>query len=113
MNYKIFNNKKSYDEFHKIFCNNQFSINKFWFKRSMFLQTINSNGKIQYKTALKLLNIYNSYYKLNLNLNDLFNMNLLMNKRQYREVQFEFKKYNTKEVIFSFIDEVLGWEKSI
>lgn len=113
MNNSIFINKESYNKFYMILLNNDFSLKRFWFRRVVFWEVINSTWKIQYKTAKKLLNIYNSYYKLNLSLEDIFNMNLLMNNWNIKEVEFEFKKYDTTEVVYSFINEVLGRVKTI
>jgi hypothetical protein len=108
MDNSIFINKESYDKFHTILLDNEFSLKKFWFRRVVFQKIIDSKWKIQHSTSIKLLNIYNFYYKTNLSLKDLFKMNLLMNKWNSKEIEFEFQKFDTKDVVFNFIEEVLG-----
>lgn len=113
MDNSIFINKESYDKFHKILLDNEFSLKKFWFRRVVFENIINSTWKIQHNTGIKILKVYNFYYKENLSLKDLFKMDLLMNKWDSKEVEFEFKKFDTTDVVYSFINEVLGRVKTV
>jgi len=109
----VFLKKEFYDDFNKIFLDNDFSLKRFWFRRVVFGNIINSDWKIQWCTVAKLLIVYNTYYNSRASFKDLFNMNLIMNMWDYKQVEFEFQKHNSNDVLFRFIDEVLGRVKSV
>jgi len=104
----VFKTQKIYKEFKDILIDENISLKKYWFKRVIFWNIINSNWKIQYKTAEKLLKIYNDYYESKRRLETLFlEDKLLNNKTSGRKVFFEYiddKNYT----LFNFIDEVLS-----
>ncbi len=104
----VFKTQWTYKEFKDILRDEEFSLKKYWFKRVIFWNILNSHWKIQYKTAEKLLIIYNDYYKSKRRLDTLFLEDKLLNyKVDTRKVFFEYVDDNNY-TLFNFIDEVLS-----
>lgn len=104
----IFKTRKIYKEFEDIFNNENFTLKRHWIKRVVFWSTIKSKWNIQYKTAKKLLDIYNEYYSWNKKIENIFNIeNILKYKKTQREVVFEYID-DWNHTLFKFIDEILA-----
>ena len=103
----IFKKKDTYNEFRKILRDKEYSLNFHWFKRVMFETLITSTWKVQYKTSLKLLKVYNDYFKTNFSIDDLFIWDKILNKKTTnRNVEFMLID-DWWESLSKFIDEVL------
>ena len=108
MTKRVFKTKEIYIEFKNILDDNNFSLKKYWFKRVVFWNTIRASWKIQYKTAEKLLIIYNNYYKSKRRLETLFIEDKLLNyKVSTKKVFFEYIN-DDNFTLFNFIDEILS-----
>lgn len=115
MGKSIFKNKEVSDEFQTLLENKKVPLKKLWFRRKVLETIIHSTWKIQHKTGVKMLEVYNSYYHTNLKLEDVFNMNFIMNGGSgERNIEFVFSSKDTdKKFLFKFIDEVLGRVKTV
>jgi len=105
----IFKTRRIFKEFEDIFNNENFTLKRHWIKRVVFWKTINSKWNIQYKTAKKLLDIYNEYYNLHKKIESIFIKEKILNyqKNVWREVIFEYiDDWNYS--LFKFIDEILA-----
>jgi len=103
----IFKTEEVYNNFSIILLNNKFWLKKYWFKRVEFEKILNTSWKIQYKTSLKLLKVYNDYYNLELNVNNLFKKKKILNKKQKLELNFTFID-DWKDSLYKVIDNVLS-----
>ena len=86
----IFKNEEIYNNCLIILNNQLFTLKSYWFKRVAFENIINSTGKIQYKTSVKLLKVYNDYYKTNFSIKDIFKSRKLLNQTKSIKVNFNF-----------------------
>lgn len=103
----IFKNEEIYNDFSRILWNTKFWLKKYWFKRVEFEKKLLTIWKIQRKTALKLLKVYNDYYNLDLKLNNVFKTNKLLNKKEKLEVNFTFVN-DWNSGLFNVVDNILS-----
>lgn len=113
MKTNIFVTKEVYNNFLEILNNLIFTLKKYWIKRVRLENILNTNWKIQYKTANTLLMIYNDYYKENLTIEDIFHEKYLINYKKSKKISFEFSNDNWFTFMDGFIDEILSIIESV
>jgi len=104
----IFKTHLLLEEFFTILYDKSFTLKKFLIRRSALERILEKNSNIQYKTMLKLVKIYNEYYKVNLDIYDIFNYKIEINELYNWKKEIEFEFANKKNSIDNFISWVIN-----
>lgn len=88
----LFKNNRVYNKFLDILEDKSFKISGYWIKPSQINNKINTGAKMQYKIALIMLDIFNTYFKSDYKIEDIFDIQMLMNyKPAYNEVEYSYE----------------------
>lgn len=104
INFFMFKDSGIVENFSSILEDDSFSVSKYWIKPSR-LKTILKNWKnIQIETSLVLLKIYNDYYELSDELDDIFNTQFIKWYIEHvNKIEYEFWDKDKSNFIQSFL----------
>ncbi len=103
----LFKNWGIEDTIGKIVEDENFTIQRFWLKKSYVRNILTTTPKLQLKTARKVLEMYNAYVENSRWIEDLFYTEKLINYEE-KSIEFIFKTDAPKEIVFSFIEKILS-----
>lgn len=104
---QLFKDIEIIDNITNIIQDKKFSVKKYWFKKVYLQNLLSKDSKIQYKTAKKILQMYNDYLNLNQDLENIFNTDFLINYNP-NVIEFVFKETDNENHHFKFIEKILS-----
>lgn len=104
---QLFKNNEIIDNIKTIIQDKNFTIKKYWFKKIYLENLLSKNSKIQYKTSIQILKMYNDYFNSNQNITNIFNTIFIINF-SLNNINFVFKENDLDNYHFKFIEKILS-----